>query len=148
MSWLAALIKTPKVVIIITSALIYDLYPGDASTHLALDTMAAILVGDNSKCIFLNGNDRIPMRISLKFVPRSSIDNKPALVQVMAWRRIGDKSLPKTMLTQSLGLNELMWYNYVAVLGLMHIFAPYFTYACRLYFSVATPNHLMCMLWR
>ena len=49
--------------------------------------MAAILADDNFKCIFLNENDRIPIQISLKFVPRSQIDNKPALNQVMAWRQ-------------------------------------------------------------
>ena len=38
--------------------------------------------------------------ISLKFVLRSPIDNKPALVQVMAWRQTGDKPLPELMLTQ------------------------------------------------
>ena len=42
--------------------------------------MAAILADDNLKCILLNENDRIPIRISLKFVPRSPIDNKSALV--------------------------------------------------------------------
>ena len=47
-----------------------------------LDKMAAILASNNFKCIFLNENDRIPILISMKFVPRSSIDNKPALVQV------------------------------------------------------------------
>ena len=62
--------------------------------------MAAILTDDNFKCIFLNENDRIPIRISLKFVPRSAINNKPGLVQVMAWRRTGDKPLPELMLTQ------------------------------------------------
>ena len=62
-------------------------------THLSLDKMATILADDHFKCIFLNKNDRIPIRISLKFVSMSLIDNKPALVQVMAWRRIGDKSL-------------------------------------------------------
>ena len=55
---------------------------------------------DNFKCIFLNENDRIPILISLKFIPRSPIDNKQALVQVMAWRRTGDKSLPEPMLIQ------------------------------------------------
>ena len=54
-----------------------------------LTKMAAILA-DNFKCIFLNENHRIPIRISLKFVPKSPIDNKQALVQVMAWRRTGD----------------------------------------------------------
>ena len=60
--------------------------------------MVAILADDNSKCIFLNENGRIPIRISLKFVPRSLIDNKLALVQVMAWHRTGDKPLPEPML--------------------------------------------------
>ena len=39
---------------------------------------------DKFKCIFVNENDRIPIRISLKFVSKSPIDYKPALVQVMA----------------------------------------------------------------
>ena len=62
--------------------------------------MAAILSDDNFKCIFFNKNDRIPIRISLKYVPLSPIENKPALVQVIAWRRRGDKWLPEPMLTQ------------------------------------------------
>ena len=61
--------------------------------------MAAILADDIFKSIFMDENDRITMKISLKFVPRSPIDNKPALVQVMAWRRTGDKPLPEPMLT-------------------------------------------------
>ena len=69
-------------------------------THLPLDKMAAILADDISKCIFLNENDRIPIQISLKFVSRSPIDIKPALVQIMAWRRIGDKPLSEPILTQ------------------------------------------------
>ena len=62
--------------------------------------MAAILADDIFKCIFLSENDRILIKISLTFVPRSPIDNKPALVQVMAWRRIGDKSLPEPMMAE------------------------------------------------
>ena len=53
-------------------------------THVPLDKMAAILADDIFKCIFLNENDQIPIQISLKLVPRSPIDNKSALVQVMA----------------------------------------------------------------
>ena len=48
---------------------------------------------------FFNENDRIAIWISLKFVPRSPIDDKPALVQVMAWRRREDKPLPEPMMT-------------------------------------------------
>ena len=70
--------------------------------------MAAILADDNFKCISLNENDRIPIRISLKFVPRSPIDNKPALVQVMAWQVTANKPLPELMLTQF--TDAYMWH--------------------------------------
>ena len=62
--------------------------------------MVAILANDIFKCIFLNDNDRILIEIALKFVPRSPINNQPILVQVMAWRRTGDKPLLEQMLTQ------------------------------------------------
>ena len=62
--------------------------------------MAAILADDIFKSIFLNENNRILIQISLKFASRSPIDNKPALVQVTAWRRTGDKPLPEPMLSQ------------------------------------------------
>ena len=62
--------------------------------------MAAIMADDNCKCIFLNENNKITIRISLKFPPRSPIDNKPALVHGMAWGRTGDKPLPEPVLTQ------------------------------------------------
>ena len=64
---------------------------GSLLTHPSLDKMAAILADDNFKCILFNGNDRIPIRISLKFFIRSLIDNKPALVYVKAWHRTDDK---------------------------------------------------------
>ena len=48
--------------------------------------MAAILADDNLfQMHFMNENYRILIRISLKFGPMSPIDNKSALVQVMAW---------------------------------------------------------------
>ena len=46
--------------------------------------MAANLADDIFNCIFLTENDRIPIQILLKFVLRSPIDKKPALVQVKA----------------------------------------------------------------
>ena len=45
--------------------------------------MATFLADNLFKCIFLNENDRIQIHISLKFVPRSPIDNKAELVH---WR--------------------------------------------------------------
>ena len=62
--------------------------------------MAAILADDIFRCMFFNDNDKIPIQISLKSVPRSLIDRKPALVQVMAWSRTGDEPLLEPMLTQ------------------------------------------------
>ena len=62
--------------------------------------MAAILADGIFKCIFLNGNDKIPIPISLKYVPMSQINNTPALVKVMAWPWPGDKPLPEPMFTQ------------------------------------------------
>ena len=62
--------------------------------------MAAILADDIFNSIFLNENDRIPIQTSLKYVPRIPTDNKPALIQVMACRRTGDKPLPEPMLTR------------------------------------------------
>ena len=41
--------------------------------------MAPILADDIFNCISLNENDRIPIQISLKYVPRSPIDNKPVI---------------------------------------------------------------------
>ena len=48
---------------------------------------------DLFKCIFLNENVWILIKISLKFVHKGPISNNPALVQIMAWRRPGDKPL-------------------------------------------------------
>ena len=50
--------------------------------------------------IFLNEKVLILMRISLKFVPKCSINNVPALVQLMAWRRPGDKPLSEPMMVR------------------------------------------------
>ena len=53
---------------------------------------------DIFKCIFLTENVWFPIEISPKFVPKGPINNIPALVQIMAWRRPGDKRLSETMM--------------------------------------------------
>ena len=65
------------------------LRPGQNSRHFADDIF---------KCIFLNENASIPIKISLNFVPKGPINNTPALVHIMAWRRPGDKPLSETMM--------------------------------------------------
>ena len=57
---------------------------------------------DIFKCIFLTENVIISIEISLKFVLKGSINNIPTLVQIMAWRRQGDRPLSETMLVRSL----------------------------------------------
>ena len=54
------------------------------------------------KRIFLNENVRISIKIALKFVPKGPINNVPALVQIMAWRRSGDKPLSEPMMVSLL----------------------------------------------
>ena len=56
--------------------------------------------GDIFKYIFLNENVWIPIEISLKFVPKGPINNIPALVRIMAWRRPGDKLLSEPMMVR------------------------------------------------
>ena len=41
----------------------------------------------------------ILIKISLRFVPKDPINNIPALVQIMAWRRSGDKPLTESVMT-------------------------------------------------
>ena len=66
------------------------------------------------KCIFVNENVWILTKILLKFIPKGAINNYPSLLQIMAWRRPGDKLLSEptmvrsqTHIYASLGLNEL-----------------------------------------
>ena len=52
------------------------------------------------KCIFMNEMFWLSIRISLKFVTKGPFGNKPALVQVVAWRGTGGMPLPEPMVTQ------------------------------------------------
>ena len=49
-------------------------------------------------CIFLDENVWIPIKISLKFVPKVPINNIPSLVEIMAWWRPGDKPLSEPIM--------------------------------------------------
>ena len=46
---------------------------------------------DTFKRIFLIEDVRILIKISLKFFPKGPTNNNPALAQIVAWRRLGDK---------------------------------------------------------
>ena len=53
---------------------------------------------DTFRRIFLNENLWTLLKISLKIFPKVRINNIPALVQIMAWRRPGDKPLSEPMM--------------------------------------------------
>ena len=53
-------------------------------------------------CIFVNENEWHSIKHSLKCVPKVPINNIPALVQIMAWRRPGDKPLSEPMMVSLL----------------------------------------------
>ena len=67
-------------------------------THHPLDKMVAISQRMFTG-IFVKEKFCILIEVSLKFVPKGSIDNNPALIQIIAWRRIGDKPSSEPMLT-------------------------------------------------
>ena len=81
------LFKLPREI----SSRVNSFRPGQNGCHSADDIF---------RCIFVNEKFCILIKISLKFVPKGPIGNKPALVRVMAWRRPGDKPLSEPMLTQ------------------------------------------------
>ena len=60
-------------------------------SHAVINTLRLRQIGhcfpdDIFKCIFLNENIWISIKISLKFVSKGPINNFPALVEIMAWR--------------------------------------------------------------
>ena len=63
--------------------------PGQNGGHFAEDIF---------KCIFVNENVWILIKFSLNIVPDGQINNISALVQIMAWRWLGDKPLSEPMM--------------------------------------------------
>ena len=70
---------------------VYSSPPGQNDRHFADDIYQRI---------FLNENVRLSIQLSLKFLPKGPINNKSALVQVMACHLFGAKPLPEPMLSQ------------------------------------------------
>ena len=82
---------------------------------------------DSFKCIFLNENIRIAIEISLKFAPKGPIYNIPALVQIRAWRRPGDKPLSEPTMLNLLShicVTRPQWVDMIAGDIIAFIWAP------------------------
>ena len=64
--------------------------------------MATISRDDIFNRIFVNENVIISIKFSLQFVPKGPINNIPVLVQIMAWRRPGNKPLSEAVMVSLL----------------------------------------------
>ena len=88
------------------------LRPGQNGRHFADDIF---------KCIFLNENVWISIKISPKFVPQGPVNNILALAQVMASRRPGDKPLSgpmKVRLPTHICVTRPQWVKWHLLYGL------------------------------
>ena len=79
-----------------------------ALTHRGRDKMDAI-----SQTTF-------SLKISLKFVPKVWMNNIPALVQIMAWRRPGDEPLSEPMMVSLLTHICITWPQWVKSVNFKH----------------------------
>ena len=99
---------------------------------------------DMFKCIFLNENIWISLKTSLKFVPEVRINNIPSLVQIMAWRRPGDKPLSEPMMVSLLTqicLTRPQWVKWFAVTSL------WWEGTRTVVITIATRLFGLCMNW-
>ena len=81
---------------------------------------------DVFKYVFLNENIWISINISLKFFSNGPVNNIPALVQIMAWRRPGDKPLSEPMVVRLLTYicatrpqrvkTAIKWFAFISIL--------------------------------
>ena len=80
--------------------------PGQGMQHTRAPSINTLRLRQNGRHfaddtfnrIFVNENVRISIKFSLKFVPKGSINNIPALVLIMAWRLPGNKPLSEPMM--------------------------------------------------
>ena len=108
---------------------------------------------------FLERNVWILLNISLKFVPENQINNIPSLVQIMAWRRSGDKPLSEPMmvwLPTYICVTQPQWVNnaekcvYIKWNGVSPQCICNMTVIvklCKVVSSAIFLLHLMCKTW-
>ena len=128
--------------IFISEGPINTLRPRQNGRHIADDIF---------KRIFFNENVWSSIEISLKFVPKGS--KIPALFQIMAWRRPGDKPLSEAMLVSLLThkcVTRPQWVNNIPALvqktawrrpGDSHYLNQRLSYYCRIYASLGLKYH-------
>ena len=89
---------------------------------------------DIFKCICLNKNVWISIKISLEFVPKGLINKIPTLVQIMAWRRPGHCLnrcwLVNWCIYALVGLNESMHCILSFIINSYYFANTIYVYAC------------------
>ena len=98
-----------------SEALLNTLRPRQDGRHFADDIF---------KSNFLTEDMWIVLDISLKYISKGSINNIPALVQIMAWRPPGDKPLSEPMMVSlptHICVNRSQWVNVYNTLIFPHI---------------------------
>ena len=108
--WLKHNPSVPDIVSVTTGKL------GMLMLHLTYRVRDKMAADDIFKRIFVNENVCISIKISLKFVPKGSINNIAALVQIMAWCRPGDKPLSEPMpvsLQMHISITQPQWVNHL-----------------------------------
>ena len=71
-------------------------------THRSRDKMAAIFLTTFPNAFLWKKSFVFIIKLSLRFIRKCPINNIPALVQIMAWRRPGDKLLSEPMMVSLL----------------------------------------------
>ena len=115
-------IKSTCIIQLNTEGKIVIIYRTFSIQHTEADKMATISQNHIFKCIFLNENVRISIKMSLKFVPKGPIDNMPALVQIMAWCQTGNKPLSEPKVAKVTDTNmrhsaSMSWIQLETALG-------------------------------
>ena len=101
------------------SKLFNTLRPRQNEQHFADDIL---------KRIFFNENVWISIKVSLIFVPKGLVNNIPALVKIMAWRRSGDKPLSEPMrvsLPTHICVTRPQWVKCISYSKYIHKFSKF-----------------------
>ena len=108
------------------------------SYHIKAENDGHHFPEDIFRCIFLKENEWISIKISLKLVPKGSINNIPSLVQIMAWRWPGNKPLSEPMMVSLLMHICVTWPQWLTRLSLKVL---YFIMANDISWYIAALQH-------
>ena len=97
--------------------------------------------------IYLDENAWISIKFSLTFVPKSPINNIPSLVQIMAWRRSGDKPLSEPMVliffVTHIYVARPQWVNFIYVCHRICLSTAVQVMACLLFGAKPLPKPML-----